>query len=208
MESQDHLNLSEMREHIERLAAKLTTPRKRFADIYLSNGQNGTKAYLTVFHTKKPSCAAVGANKLLKRPEVRAYVDLCKQFSTDELLNHMSITKERILDEEAKLAFIDMRKLFDKDGELLPPTFWPEEVARAISGLDIDQRWDVVTGKWRYKIKVKLNDKGRALQRLETVLGMNKAPELSENDTNLFRGFLESIDGSTRGKLPSELDED
>jgi phage terminase small subunit len=208
MELENSLTLNEIREQIGRLAAKLTTPRKRFADEWLSNGQNGTRAYLTVFKTKKPGCAAVGAHKLMKRSDVRSYCDLCKQFTTDELLTHMTVTKNRILDEEAKLAFIDIRKMFDPEGEFLPPKLWPEEIARAVAGIDVDQRWDEQRNKWRYKYKIKLNDKGRALQRLETVLGMNKSPELNDTDKDLFKGFLESIDGKSRGMLPSELEED
>lgn len=201
------LTLKETREAIERLASALTIPRKRFADLYLTNGQNGTQAYLAVFHTKKPSCAKVGAWKLLQRSDVRSYVDLCKQFTTQEALDFNSVSKERVLDEEAKLAFVDMRKMFDHDGEFIPPNLWPEEIARAVAGFDIIQKWDPENKKWQYKYKVKLLDKGRALGRLETVLGMNKSAEMNENDANLFKGFLESIDGKSRG-LPSEMEND
>ena len=204
----ESLTSREMREQIERLARKLSTPRKRFCDLYVTNGQNGTQAYLSVFYTKKPSVAATGANKLLKVPAIRAYIDLVKTFSTDEVLDHLSVTKERILKEESKLAFIDVRKMFDVDGEFLPPKFWPEEIARAIAGVDVIQKWDVGTEKWMYTYKIKFNDKGRALGRLEAVLGMNKAAGLNDEDTNLFRGFLESIDGGSRGLLPSDLNEE
>jgi hypothetical protein len=202
------MTLAETKEQLLRLASKLTIPRKRFADVYLSNGQNGTQAYLAVFHTKKPASAGVGACNLLKRSDVRSYIEMCMTFTTDEALSHLTVTKQRVLDEESKLAFIDVRKMFDFDGEFLPPRLWPEEIARAVSGFDVDQRWDADNDKWRYKYKIKLNDKGRALQRLETVLGMNKANELHGEDRDLFRDFLTSIDGDSRGTLPSELDED
>jgi hypothetical protein len=202
------LTLKETKDQILRLAAKLTIPRKRFCDVYLSNGQNGTQAYLAVFHTNKPSCASVGACKLLKRPDVDSYIQMCKTFTTNEALSHLTVTKERVLDEESKLAFIDVRKMFDFDGEFLPPRLWPEEIARAVAGFDVDQKWDTATGKWKYKYKIKLNDKGRALQRLETVLGMNKAAELGDADRDLFRDFYRSIDGDSRGTLPSEMEED
>ena len=201
------ITLQETREAIERLASALTIPRKRFADLYLTNGQNGTQAYLAVFHTKKPACASQGAHKLLKRSDVRSYVDLCKQFSTKEVLDFNTISKQRVLDEEAKLAFVDMRKMFDHEGELIPPHLWSEDIARTVAGLDVVQKWDKDSGKWMYTYKVKLLDKGRALGRLETVLGMNKASELNEADVNLFKGFLDSIDGKSRG-LPSELEKD
>jgi phage terminase small subunit len=203
------LTLSEARQAILRLAEKLTIPHKRFGDIYLTNGQNGTQAYLSVFHTKSPSSAGVGASKLLKKgTDVRAYVDMCMRFTTDEALSHLTITKTRILDEESKLAFIDFRKMYDIDGEFLPPRLWPEEIARAVAGFDVIQTWDPDNDKWKYKYKIKFNDKGRALQRLETVLGMNKADGLQDEDRDLFKDFLSSIDGESRGTLPSEMSED
>jgi hypothetical protein len=200
--------VNEIRAQVKELAAKLTLPRKRFCDTWLTNGQNGTQAYLFVFNTTNPSSAAVGASRLMQRPDVRAYIDLMRQYSSEEVLNHLTVTKQRILDEESKLAFIDVRRMFDTEGEFLPPAMWPEEIARAVSGLDIDQQWDTETGKWKYKYKIKLNDKGRALGRLETVMGMNKADGLQDDDKSLFESFLKAVDGNTRGKLPSEFDED
>jgi len=200
--------VAEIRKQVSSLSNKLTLPRKRFCDAWLTNGGNATRAYLQVFKTNNAASASVGASRLMKRGDVRAYIDLMREYSSEEILNHMSVTKERILDEEAKLAFIDVRKMFDTEGEFLPPTLWPEEIARSVSGLDVDQRWDPATEKWRYTYKIKLNDKGRALGRLETVMGMNKADGLQDDDKALFKDFLESVDGKTRGKLPSEFEDD
>ena len=200
--------VAEIRKQVSSLSNKLTLPRKRFCDAWLTNGGNATRAYLQVFKTNNAASASVGASRLMKRGDVRAYIDLMREYSSEEILNHMSVTKERILDEEAKLAFIDVRKMFDTEGEFLPPTLWPEEIARSVSGLDVDQRWDSVTEKWRYTYRIKLNDKGRALGRLETVMGMNKADGLQDDDKALFKDFLESVDGKTRGRLPSEFEDD
>lgn len=199
---------NEIRQQIVELAAKLTLPRKRFCDTWLTNGGNGTQAYLAVFHTNKPTSAAVGASRLLGRSDVKAYLDLMKSYSSEEILTHMTVTKERILDEESKLAFVDVRKMFDVEGELIPPQLWPEDISRVIAGLDVVQKWDVKAGKWMYTYKIRLNDKGRALGRLETVMGMNKADGLQDKDADLFKSFLTSIDGKSRGVLPSELEED
>jgi phage terminase small subunit len=181
---------------------------KAFADSYLVNGNNGTRAYLENFKTNKASSAGVGANKILKRPEVKAYIDLHKLYSTDEILNSMTVTKDRVLDEEAKLAFVDVRKMFDVDGEFLPPQYWPEEIARAVNGLDVIKRFDPVAGRDVVTYKIKLNDKGRALDRIEKILGMHKMGDLGDDTTNLFRSFLESIDGKSRGVLPSEMEDE
>ena len=200
--------VAEIRKQVASLSDKLSLPRKRFCDAWLVNGGNATRAYLQVFKTNNAASASVGASRLMKRGDVRAYIDLMREYSTEEVLNNMTVTRDRILDEEAKLAFIDVRKMFDTEGEFLPPALWPEEIARSVSGLDVDQKWDVATGKWKYTYKIKLNDKGRALGRLETVMGMNKADGLQDDDKALFKSFLESVDGKTRGKLPSEVEDD
>jgi hypothetical protein len=200
--------VNEIRTQVQELAAKLTLPRKRFCDTWLTNGQNATQAYLFVFNTNKPTSAAVGASRLMQRPDVKAYIDLMRMYSSEEVLNHLTVTKERILDEESKLAFIDIRKMFDTEGNFLPPGMWPEEIARAISGLDITQTWDVASSNWKYLYKIKFIDKGRALGRLETVMGMNKADGLQDDDKSLFETFLKAVDGNSRGRLPSEFDED
>jgi len=202
------MTLDEIRDAIRKVALKLSIPHKRFADEWLANGNNGTKAYLAIFNTNKPAVAGTGAHKLLRRSDIKSYIDLCKQFTTDELLNHLAVTKNRIMDEEAKLAFIDIRKMFDVEGNFLPPHLWPEEIARAAAGVEIDKKWDSEQNKWQYKYRIKLNDKGRALKRLEDCLGMTKAPELTDKHADVFKGFLHAIDGETRGKLPSELEDD
>lgn len=201
------MTLDEIREAIRKVALKLSIPHKRFADEWLANGNNGSKAYLAIFNTKKPQVAGSGAYKLLKRSDVKTYIELCKQFTTDELLTHLAVTKNRIMDEEAKLAFIDIRKMFDVEGNFLPPHLWPEEIARAAAGVEIDKKWDNDTGKYLYKYKIKLNDKGRALKRLEDCLGMTKAPEPTDKHADMFQGLLEQIDGTSRGRLPSELED-
>lgn len=202
------LTISEIRRQIHDVAEKLTRKQKHFCDQLLVNGDNGTQAYMVAFDTSNAKTAGVGACKLRKKGEVLAYLDLCRQYTTDEVLNHLTVTKDRILDEEANLAFIDIRKMFDGNGEMLPPQYWPEELARAAASVEIDQKWDATNDKWQYKYKIKLNDKGRALGRLETVLGMNKMADLTDESSNMFKSFLESIDGKSRSILPSELEEE
>lgn len=203
----EDITLGEIRQQIRDLSNNLTLKQKKFTEIYLVNGGNGTAAYMEAFGNKNAKSSSVGASKLIRRPEIQAYLDLCRTYSTDEVLNHLTVTQNRVLDEEANLAFIDVRKMFDVNGELLPPQYWPEEIARAAAGIDIDQKWDPETDKWKYRYKIKFNDKGRALGRLETVLGMNKMSELTDDQANMFKSFLESIDGKSRGVLPSEIDD-
>lgn len=79
------------------------------------------------------------------------------------------ISPKRILEELARLAFLDPRKLFDEQGELVPIHKLDEETAAAIAGLDHEEIYSG-RGKDRQKIgrtaKVKLIQKTQALELL------------------------------------------
>jgi hypothetical protein len=71
-----------------------------------------------------------------------------------------------MLEEEKAIAFSDIRKLFDEHGSLIEPHQLPDDIARAVAGIEII---DLEAGK---KYKYKLWDKGKALDRLEKIFGM------------------------------------
>lgn len=79
---------------------------------------------------------------------------------------------EAILDELARVGFSDLRKVFSADGGLLPVSEWPEDTARAISSVEVDELFEG-SGKERTQIgwtrKVKLWPKAEAL----SLLGKN-----------------------------------
>lgn len=113
------------------------------------------------------------------------------------------VTNKRLVEEEACLAFSNLQDLYDEDGRLIPITDLPAHIARAIKEFE----GVILEGKDGEKIqyikKIKLHDKGDALQRLERVQGMYTNPEISVN-LNL-KALLLQIDGSCKGKLPSEV---
>lgn len=80
----------------------------------------------------------------------------------------------RLLQELRALSFIDARKLFDDQHNLLPPDKWPNDIAAAVSSIEINELYDGV-GKERERIgdvkKIKLFDKLKALEMLGKDLG-------------------------------------
>jgi phage terminase small subunit len=83
----------------------------------------------------------------------------------------VEVTADRVLMELSRLAFGDARAIFTANNELKSPADWPDELAAAISGVE------VVTvskgeGAVEYVSKVKFWDKGRALELLARHLGM------------------------------------
>lgn len=69
--------------------------------------------------------------------------------------------------ETARLAYSDIRALFDDNGRLLPVKQWPEDIARAVAGVEVVKR-NVYSddGQTDDVIKVKLWDKGSRLENL------------------------------------------
>lgn len=80
----------------------------------------------------------------------------------------------RLLHEITNISFVDIRKIFNDDHSLKPPHEWPDDVAAAIAGLDVEETFDyedkkkVQTGWIK---KVKLNDKLKAIEMLGRDLG-------------------------------------
>ena len=85
------------------------------------------------------------------------------------------VTIERVKQEYARLAFLDIRKAFDENGNLKLVHELDDDTAAAIAGLDVEELWGG-RGEDRENIgrlrKIKLSDKRGALDSLATHLGM------------------------------------
>lgn len=86
------------------------------------------------------------------------------------------ISQDRVLQEYAKLAFLDPRKFYDEQGNLIPVHQLPEDVAAALAGMDVatervgrdeDGKPELATVR-----KIKLADKKGALDSVARHLGM------------------------------------
>jgi phage terminase small subunit len=113
-----------------------------------------------------PKSAAVEASKLLRKPKIQALITKLIEKKFEKL----DISAERILQELARLGFIDPANLFDEAGSLKPIHQMDEDTRRAIAGLDHDELFEYF-GKGQRKnvgttTKVKLADKIRALELL------------------------------------------
>ena len=110
-----------------------TGKRRRFADEYLID-LNATRAYRAAgYKASTDNTAGVEGSKLLRDPKVGAYV----KARTKAAVEKAGITADRALQELGRLATSDIRKLFDKDGKLLPVHLLPDDVAAAISSVEV-----------------------------------------------------------------------
>lgn len=83
------------------------------------------------------------------------------------------IDPDRALREAARLAYADIRQLYDPQGRLKPIKDWPDDLAAAIGGVEFVRRnVDGADGHTDDVIKVKAWDKVRALEMLFKHLGL------------------------------------
>lgn len=85
------------------------------------------------------------------------------------------IDPNRALREAARLAYADIRELFDDRGRLKPINEWPKDLAAAVGSVEVVKRnVDSHDGKTDDVIKIRIWDKVRALEMLFKHLGLLK----------------------------------
>jgi hypothetical protein len=100
-----------------------------------------------------------------------------------ESAKRLNLSRERILEEYAKLAFFDIRKIFTVDGGLMSIKDIDDESAAAIAGIEsYDNKipdTEIVLGTVR---KIKIAEKKGALDSLCKVLGYNLPEKIAQTD--------------------------
>lgn len=109
--------------------------------------------------------ASVQATRLLANAEICSAIAAGQKRAEAKT----GVTQQRILDELAKLAFSDLRGMYDAQGQLLPPSQWSDEVAAAVAGAETVEMPGDAGGKLK---RVKRWDKVRALELLMRNQGM------------------------------------
>ncbi len=95
--------------------------------------RNGTRSYMVAFPGVRENSAATNAWELLRKTEIQQRV---AQISADRM-QRLEITHERLLQETAKLAFLDPRAFYRQDGSLIPIPELDPDVAAALEGAKI-----------------------------------------------------------------------
>jgi phage terminase small subunit len=148
---------------------KLTAKQERFKNNILK-GMDGKTAYIKAGYRARGNAAEAAASRLLRNVKVKAAIEEAQK----KVAFKAEVSRQRILEEEKLLAFLNPGSLVDKNGKLLPLHMLPEETQRAIVGLEV-----ITQPKGKLKFKYKFSDKGRSLERLERIEGMF-APEKHE----------------------------
>jgi len=114
------------------MADKLNEKNKLFADEYIKD-LHITNAAIRAGYSKKT--AHVQGHELLKKPKIQAYI----QERMNKRAERTEITQDKVLNEIAKMAFVNAKSLFDDNGHLKKINELPDDITAAISGIDVGE---------------------------------------------------------------------
>lgn len=149
---------------------KLTAKQEMFVREYLVD-LNATQAALRSGYSAK-TARAIGTENLSKPAIGQAIAEAMKNRA-----RRTEITADRVLQELARIAFFDIRRLYRDDGSMKAPHELDDEAAAVLSGVDVTEEF-AGSGEDRehvgYTKKARVFDKGAALTLAMRHLGMLK----------------------------------
>ena len=177
------------------MATKLTLKQENFCLAYIETG-NATEAYRRAYNTErmKPETANRNAKLMLDDNKIATRLAEFRK----PVIEKTQLTLERVIIENMNVAFFDIRTILDEQGNLLPISEWPAAAGAAISSIEILEQYEG-SGKERqfvgYLKKVKLVEKGAALDRLMKHLGAYEKDNKQKENNPMFM-FMQQIMGS------------
>ena len=148
----------------------LTAKQEAFVNEYLID-LNATQAAIRAGYSEHT------ANEIGSQNLAKVSIQEAIQVLMDERRKRTVVTQDMVVKELARIAFLDIRNAYNDDGELLAIPDMPEDVARAVGGMDIRKvkTWgkgddEAREEEWAHNIK--LIDKKGALELLGRHLKM------------------------------------
>lgn len=167
--------------------------RARFVDAVIANGGNATQAAIAAGYSEKT--ARQQAARLLSDVSISAAIAQRSRALTEQF----ELSAERTLREMARLAYFDIRSLFNADGTLKAIHELDEDTAAAIASVEVDEILvkGVVVGHTK---KVRIWDKNSALDKAMRCLGLYERDNRQLADP--IRELIEKITtGGSRFKV-------
>lgn len=153
-------------------AVALTKKQEAFA-VECAQGAVASDAYRAAYGAKRMSAKTINeaASRLRRNSKVAARIEeLCAP-----ALAKSALSVERTLQEVARVAYFDPRKLYREDGQLKRPDEWDDDTAAAVGSIEVLEEF---TGKGAerelsgYTKKLKIWDKNAALDKAMKHLGL------------------------------------
>lgn len=172
---------------------QLSPAHQHFVDEYILDF-NGTRSYLAVPGTDcTEKAAGVAATRLLGKSSIQRAIQ--ERIVASGRRAGLEITKERILQELARLAFFDIRKLYNDDGSMKAPHELDDDTAAALSSIETAELTageGVVVGHVK---KPRAADKKASLELLMKHMGM-LVEKVEVDATAEIKALLGAISGS------------
>lgn len=170
----------------------LTPKQERFVQEYLVD-LNATAAAKRAGYNSKTAYSIGQEN--LKKPEIQSAIQEAKI----NLQKRTEITQEMVIRETAKLAFFDVRKMFNQNGKPLDISNLDDDTAAALVGLDVQDIADKDGDYVGYVKKYKMADKVKALELLGKHFGTwepkDDGPKDETTEDDLSRSLRELGEG-------------
>ena len=170
----------------------LTPKQKRFVAEYLID-LNATAA------ARRAGYSAKTADRIGPELLGKTCVSEAIQQAIQEREKRTEITQDMVLRETAKLAFFDIRKMFDKNGKPLDISKLDDDTAAALVGLDVQDIADKDGDYVGYVKKYKMADKVKALELLGKHFGTwepkDDGPKDETEEDGLSRSLRELGEG-------------
>lgn len=164
---------------------KLTPKQERFVDEYLTD-LNATQAAVRAGYSKKT--AGRQAMELLNKTHIAAEISVRKKRIADDT----GITRNRIIQEMARLAFFSIKGLVNSEGNPKPIHELSDDVAAAINGVEI-----TVTGgnedQDAHVKKYRIPDKNKALENLAKILGYMDRDNGNKDSAELLADAMNNL---------------
>jgi len=148
----------------------LTIKEREFADYYRGGDQsvrgNAKRCYMLIHPKAAERSAEVEASKMLRKPEIVAYLKLKSQEVAEECGVNAKWLLERLVEE----ATADVADIYTKEGALKPIHEWPKIWRQGlVGGLETQQQFEYIDGQKSpdgFFMKLKLSDR---IKRLELI---------------------------------------
>jgi phage terminase small subunit len=155
-----------------RPAVDLMPRQERFVEEYLVD-LNAKQAAIRAGYS--PRTAEVQGSRLLSHVKVQRALTARMAARSQRT----EVAADRTLLEIARVGFSDLRRIFHEDGRLKHPHEWDDDTAASIASVEVVTR-NLGDGMVEYVRKIKLWDKGKALEQLCKHLGLYQNQEISE----------------------------
>lgn len=150
----------------------------KFIEEYLVDF-NATQAAIRAGYSQRT--AGSQGFDLLKKPEIQQAIKAKQK----EAAHKSGITRDRIIAEVARIAFSDVRRLFDERGALKRLQDIDDDAAGAIAGIDVVEMNSDDGSAPMFVKKIKLWDKNAALEKLLKHLGMDNGEQPTQAPTGV-----------------------